>query len=41
LPGVEIDIHEIQGAEQKLTEIYLVGDTSSLVEEDMEAVPCG
>ena len=30
LPGVSIRVHEIQGASQRLTEIYLLGDTKSL-----------
>ena len=40
LPNIQTSVHEIQGAEQKLTEVYLVGDTSSLVEEDMRSLPC-
>jgi len=39
LPGVSLRIHEIQGAHQKLTEIYLLGDTKSLTKEQIEALP--
>lgn len=39
LPGIAIKIHEIEGASQRLTEIYLLGDTKSLDKEDIEALP--
>lgn len=39
LPGVTIRIHKIQGAEQVLTEIYLIGNTSKLSTEDIHALP--
>lgn len=38
LPGIEIRTHVIQGAEQKLTEIYLLGDTYMLEAEPIEAL---
>lgn len=39
LPGVAARIHKVQGAEQTLTEIYLIGDTSKLFSEDIHALP--
>lgn len=39
LPGVSVRVHEIQGAHQKLTEVYLLGDTKSLNKEEIEALP--
>lgn len=39
LPGIEIRIHKVKGAQQILTEIYLIGDTSKLSAEDIEALP--
>ena len=27
LPGVSVHVHEIQGATQRLTEVYLLGNT--------------
>ncbi len=39
LPGVTTHIHKIQGAEQTLTEIYLIGNTSKLSTEDIHALP--
>ncbi len=38
LPNVQIKSHEIQGAEQKLTEIYLLGDTHKLDETEIESL---
>lgn len=40
LSGIETHVHDIQGAEQKLTEVYLVGDTSALDLEEMQMLPC-
>ena len=40
LPDIEYRSHDVQGAEQTLTEIYLVGHTSALQLEDMEGLPC-
>ncbi|VAW74472.1 2-keto-3-deoxy-D-arabino-heptulosonate-7-phosphate synthase I beta [hydrothermal vent metagenome] len=37
---VSISTHSIKGAEQLLTEIYLLGNTASLRIEDMHALPC-
>jgi len=39
LPGIRTSVHEIQGAQQKLTEIYLLGDTKALDKEEMAALP--
>jgi 3-deoxy-7-phosphoheptulonate synthase len=39
LPNVSARIHQEQGAQQLLTEIYLIGDTASLSKEDMAALP--
>ncbi len=39
LPKIKTQIHEVKGAQQTLTEIYLIGDTASLVLEDMEDLP--
>jgi 3-deoxy-7-phosphoheptulonate synthase len=39
LPNIQIRVHEEQGAQQNLTEIYLIGKTSALTIEDMEALP--
>ena len=40
LKNVESRVHYEKGAEKTLTEIYLVGDTSSLQLADMESFPC-
>jgi len=40
LKNVESRVHHEKGAEITLTEIYLVGDTSSLLVEDMESFTC-
>lgn len=39
LQNIETRIHREQGAEQTLTEIYLIGHTSTLSIEDMRALP--
>ncbi|SFR49394.1 3-deoxy-D-arabinoheptulosonate-7-phosphate synthase [Marinobacter daqiaonensis] len=39
LPGVSLKLHEVEGATQRLTEIYLIGDTKSLDQADIEALP--
>ena len=39
LPGIAAHIHKVQGAEQILTEIYLIGDTSKLAADDLHALP--
>lgn len=39
LPGVAVKEHVVQGQQQQLTEIYLIGETKSLSTEEMEALP--
>ena len=34
LPNIQVRTHEIQGEEQKLTELYLLGDTHKLEGDD-------
>lgn len=40
LPGITTRVHQVRGAQQTLTEIYLLGDTKALQIEDMEQLPC-
>lgn len=40
LPGIKYRVHDVQGDEQLLTEIYLIGHTAGLMIEDMEGFPC-
>jgi len=40
LPGINTRVHEVYGAQQVLTEIYLIGDTHSLTVEEMAGLPC-
>ncbi|WP_166265348.1 3-deoxy-7-phosphoheptulonate synthase [Marinobacter caseinilyticus] len=39
LPGVSLRVHEVQGAQQKLTEVYLLGETKSLDKDEISALP--
>ena len=39
LPDIQIRVHEVQGQQQRLTEIYLLGNTKSLEKEEIEALP--
>lgn len=39
LPGVDFKTHDVQGTEQRLTEVYLIGDTKSLSPETMRRLP--
>lgn len=39
LSGVSVKEHVVQGQQQQLTEIYLIGETKSLDTADMEALP--
>ncbi|WP_404361882.1 3-deoxy-7-phosphoheptulonate synthase [Marinobacter sp.] len=39
LPGVTLRLHEVQGATQKLTEVYLLGETKSLDKDEIAALP--
>jgi 3-deoxy-7-phosphoheptulonate synthase len=40
LPGIKTRVHTEKGAEQTLTEIYLIGNTQQLEVEDMQSLPC-
>src|SRR5512135_3635101 len=40
LPGIQARVHTERGAEQVLTEIYLIGHTKALEIEDMLSLPC-
>lgn len=39
LKGVRVSEHQIVGAQQVLTEVYLIGDTACLLLEDMQRLP--
>ncbi len=39
LPNIEMRVHKVQGAEQVLTEIYLIGNTAALSLEEMKSFP--
>jgi 3-deoxy-7-phosphoheptulonate synthase len=39
LPNVSVRVHDVQGAQQTLTELYLLGDTKVIAKEDIEALP--
>jgi 3-deoxy-7-phosphoheptulonate synthase len=39
LPDIRVRVHREQGAEQSLTEIYLIGNTSAIPIEEMRALP--
>ncbi len=40
LPNITVRVHDEVGAQQTLSEIYLVGDTATLQLEDMASLPC-
>ncbi|HMB93228.1 MAG TPA: hypothetical protein VKP65_20420 [Rhodothermales bacterium] len=40
LPGIQHRMHHEQGTEQRLTEIYLIGDTGTLSKDYMNSLPC-
>ena len=40
LRDISNSVHEIQGEQQRLTEIYLLGDTIALDPDEMQALPC-
>ncbi len=40
LHNVDFRVHQVKGAQQVLTEIYLLGDTAGLPEDEMSALPC-
>ena len=39
LPNIRVRIHREEGAEQSLTEVYLIGNTSAIPIEEMRALP--
>lgn len=39
LPNVTLRVHEVQGTQQKLTEIYLLGETKTLDKDEIAALP--
>ena len=39
LPRIEMRTHVVQGQQQRLTEIYLLGDTHALDKDEIEALP--
>jgi len=39
LDNVEVRIHDVQGSQQTLTEIYLIGDTKALDQDTIGALP--
>lgn len=39
LPNIEMRVHEVRGAEQTLTEIYLIGNTAPLSLHEMKSLP--
>ena len=40
LPKIQYRMHHEQGVKQRLTEVYLIGDTASLALDDMKSLPC-
>lgn len=38
-PNIEMRVHRVQGAEQVLTEVYLIGNTTALSLEEMRSFP--
>ena len=40
LPNIKCRVHREQGEERALTEVYLIGNTSTLQVEDMKNLPC-
>ncbi|GBE09848.1 phospho-2-dehydro-3-deoxyheptonate aldolase [bacterium BMS3Abin12] len=40
LPNIRARVHRETGAQQILSEVYLIGDTASLTVEEMEGLPC-
>src|SRR5208282_5158692 len=40
LPGIQTRVHVERGAEQSVTEIYLIGNTKALDIGDMKSLPC-
>jgi len=40
IPGIQVRVHDEFGTQQILTEIYLVGDTSPLMSDEIAMLPC-
>jgi len=39
LPNIQVRVHREEGAEQSLTEVYLIGNTAAIAVEEMRALP--
>ncbi|MBP9110843.1 MAG: hypothetical protein KBF83_14910, partial [Pyrinomonadaceae bacterium] len=39
LPNIDFRVHRVQGSEQLLTEIYLIGNTAALSLDEMKSFP--
>ena len=39
LPDIEYRVHKVEGSQQTLTEIYLIGETAAIDKESVEALP--
>ena len=39
LPNIEAKVHSVVGNSETLTEVYLIGDTLSLSQDNIEALP--
>src|SRR5919202_2778281 len=39
LPNIRSRVHRVEGAEQTLTEVYLIGNTSSVSIDEMKSLP--
>ncbi len=39
LPGIEARSHQVQGTQKLITEVYLIGDTASLSEDEIASLP--
>ncbi len=39
LPGIEVRVHRVKGAQKTVTEVYLIGDTHRLGIEDIRVLP--
>ena len=40
LPNVQARVHQEEGTQQTLTEVYLIGETAGLETDDIESLPC-
>ena len=39
LPNIQVRVHREEGAEQSLTEVYLIGNTAAIAVEEMRVLP--